>query len=108
MTYGKYIENTKYGDGVPINWKIPDSGTTGTIQNLDTSMFLAAPANWAPDNTAVTEDSTGQQWERSADDESGYFTLKNVDTGKYLTYNFFIEFPGEFDEWGWHLTVEGM
>ena len=34
---------------------------------------------------ALDATDAGQEWERSADDSSGYFTLKNPNSGKFLS-----------------------
>ena len=34
---------------------------------------------------ALDATDAGQKWERSADDSSGYFTLKNPNSGKFLS-----------------------
>ena len=72
-------------------WAIPSSGSTGTIQNTDTGAngYLSVNANTAAGSQVVEEakddDDVGQKWERSADDDSGFFTLKNPHSGLFLT-----------------------
>ena len=73
-----------------IALQIPTVGTTGTIQN-GAGSYLSVNANTAPGSAIVLEavlDSSdvGQLWERSADDDSGFFTLKNPNSGLFLTY----------------------
>ena len=74
------------------NWELPAPGTTGTIQNTDTGMYLSVNDN-TDDGSEVVEEAlddadVGQQWERSANDDSGFFTLKNIKSGKFLNvYN---------------------
>ena len=73
------------------NWQLPGVGATGTIQNTATgdNGYLSVNANTAAGSEVVEEalDATdaGQQWERSAEDVSGYFTLKNPTSDKFLT-----------------------
>ena len=66
------------------NWEIPDANTTGTIQNTDTG-YLSANAGSAVVEGALENMDDEQEWERSADDNSGYFTLMNPNSGKFLT-----------------------
>jgi len=74
------------------SWVVPDAGVTGTIENTDTSAYLGVQAIGGvtgAGSPVVEEDldsnDLGQQWERSADDDSGYFTLKNPTSGAHLT-----------------------
>ena len=72
------------------NWQLPKaSSTPGTIQNKDTNMYLGVNSGNASGSAIVVEDldedDAGQKWERSPDDSSGYFTLRNPDSGKFLT-----------------------
>ena len=70
-------------------WQIPTVGTPGAIQNIATGGYLSVNANTDAGSVVVEEalDSSdvGQQWERSANDGSGLFTLKNPNSGLFLT-----------------------
>ena len=75
------------------NWSLPTVGTRGTIQNTITgdNGYLMVLFNetindgFAVEEGALDVNDSGQQWERSTDDDSGYFTLKNSKSGKILT-----------------------
>ena len=77
------------------NWVLPNVGTPGTIQNtiLGGNGYLSPQkvsnssieAGSTVEGVALDVNDTLQQWERSAEDESGYFTLKNLESGKFLT-----------------------
>ena len=73
------------------NWVLPNVSTPGTIQNSDIGDkgYLSTNGNTeagsAVEEVALVANDTRQQWERSADDDSGYFTLKNPKSGKFLT-----------------------
>ena len=74
----------------PGNWSIPS--TSGTIQNTATANdmgYLSTNGKTAAGSVVVEEavdiNNDGQKWERSADNGSGYFTLKNPTSGMYLT-----------------------
>ena len=76
---------------LPGIWQLPNADETGTIQNIHTGVngYLTVNANTAA-GSAVVEDGldptdSGQQWKRSADDNSGYFTLRNSNSGKFLS-----------------------
>ena len=82
------------GNNLAGSWELPSVGTTGTIQNTDVGNngYLSPPstngsieAGSAVEAVAFDANDTIQQWERSADDDSGYFTLKNPKSGKFLT-----------------------
>ena len=76
------------------NWVLPTVGTPGTIQNtyFEENGYLSTNGNIEDGSIVeamglVANDSS-QQWERSADDDSGYFTLRNLESGKFLSgYN---------------------
>ena len=70
------------------NWELPTVGTPGTIRNSDTAGdngYLNINGNIEA-GSAVEEvaNDGGQKWERSANDDSGYFTLKNPNSGLFL------------------------
>ena len=67
-------------------WRIPDAGKTTTIQNIHTNKFLTVNSETAG-SAVESMDATGveQEWERSPTDSSGYFTLKNPYSGRFLT-----------------------
>ena len=73
------------------NWQIPNSGSTGNIQNTATGAngYLSVNANTAAGSTVVEEaldaNDVGQQWERSTSDYLGFFNLKNPNSGLHLT-----------------------
>ena len=73
------------------NWKIPDKGATGTIQNTDTGVngYLSVNANTAAGSVVVEEaldkSDVGQHWKRIDNDEKDYLTLMNPNSGKFLT-----------------------
>jgi len=74
------------------NWELPAPGSTGTIKNTDTGMYLSVNDK-TEDGSEVVEEAlddtdVGQQWERSEsdpDDPMCYFTIMNPNSGKYLT-----------------------
>ena len=70
-------------------WDLPASGQTGYIKQIATILVLGVMNDGNVAGTKVTlEISTnrpGQQWERSADCQYGYFTLRNPNSGKFLT-----------------------
>ena len=76
---------------LPGNWQLPNADETGTVQNTLTGVngYLTVNAKTAA-GSVVVEDGldptdSGQQWKRSADDSSGYFTLRNPNSGKFLS-----------------------
>ena len=77
--------------GVALNgkWQLPDGGKTGTVANTNSAKYLSVNYATDPGSEVVEEaldtDDPGQQWQRSAEDSSGYFTLKNTKSGKFLT-----------------------
>ena len=86
---GKKLSN-KLGVTLTGNWELPSIGTNGTIRNTDSgdNGYLSTNGNIEA-GSAVEEvdfdvNDGGQQWERSADDDSGYFTLKNPESKKFL------------------------
>ena len=56
---------------------------------LDRNGYLSTKGSIAKgsavEEVAFVANDDGQQWERSADDDSGYFTLKNPTSGAHLT-----------------------
>ena len=82
--------SNKAGITLTGNWQIPNSGLTGNIQNTITGSngYLSVNANTDAGSTVVEEaldaNDVGQQWERSVDDGSGFFTLKNPNSGLFL------------------------
>ena len=86
------------------NWKIPHTGAKGTIQNTDAGVNGYLSVNdYTLSGSSVMEEAfdayhDGQRWQRSVDDELGYFTLKNLKSQSYLTAN---NSPNT-------LTIEGM
>ena len=72
------------------NWELPTVGTPGTIQNMDSgdNGYLSTKGEieaWSRvEEVPLDANDGGQQWERSADDDSRYFTLKSHKSGKYL------------------------
>ena len=83
--------SNKAGITLTGNWQIPNSGSTGNVQNTITGVngYLSVNAKTAAGSTVVEEaldaNDVGQQWERSVDDGSGFFTLKNPNSGLFLT-----------------------
>ena len=80
--------------GITLNthWKIPGTSEKGTIQNTDAGVYGYLSVNALASGSSVMEETfdasnDGQRWERSVDDELGYFTLKNLKSQKYLTAN---------------------
>ena len=69
-------------------WQIPCFNQPGTIQNKDTGLYLSTNANTDAGSVVVEEpldpSDVGQQWERINDD-SGFFNLKNRNSGLFLT-----------------------
>ena len=43
-----------------------------------------SPCSFFTDSPPLVTPDDGQVWERSTDDDSGYFTLKNIKSGKFL------------------------
>ena len=81
--------STQTGIILPGNWEIPSVGTSGTIQNTATEKYLSVNGI-IEDGSVVVEESldsndVGQQWERSANDDSGFFKIKIPDSGLFLT-----------------------
>ena len=99
---GKTLSN-KHGITLNGSWELPLVGTPGTIQNRDAGDhgYLSTNGNTKAGSTvnevSLVANDNGQQWERSADDDSGYFTLKNPKSGKFL----YVNNPTEM------LTIEG-
>ena len=70
------------------NWSLPNVGTQGTIQNTvtgDNGYLMIQGDGFAVEEGALDVNNSGQQWERSTGDDSGYFTLKNPKSGKFLS-----------------------
>ena len=86
---GKTLSN-KHGITLNGSWELPLVGTPGTIQNRDAGDhgYLSTNGNTeagsAVEEVALVAYDDGQQWERSADDDSDYFTLKNPKSGRFL------------------------
>ena len=96
-------------------WKIED----GKIINADNSAKgfgvlddgKATGTKVTVDET-LTNDDPGQQWKKSSLDDSGYFTLMNINSGKFLsavsTNNitiqgmYVVHFEGKY--FGWNLN----
>ena len=80
--------SNKAGITLTGNWQIPSVGTPGTIRNTDTGEHLSVNANTDAGSVVVEEafDSSdvGQQWERSANDGSGFFDLKIPNSDSFL------------------------
>ena len=104
MLNGTTLYN-RYGITLNGSWELPMLGTPGTIQNRDTGEhgYLSTKgkieAGSVVEEVAFVANDDGQLWERSADDDSGYFTLMNPISGKFLTYK-----NNTIDA----LTIEGM
>ena len=87
---GEILSN-KAGITLIGRWVLPTADTTGTIQNKDSGAKNGYLDTYGKtvDGSAVFEEEEskddGQQWERSVDDSSGYFTLTNPKSGKILT-----------------------
>ena len=99
---GTQLSN-KAGVTLTGNWTLPTVGIPETIQNADseTHGFLSTNGNIVAGSEVIEEafdpsDNAGQQWTRSVEDNSGYFTLMNPKSGKFLTKN-----PSK------NLTIEG-
>ena len=79
------------GVTLSTNWKIPGTGEKGTIQNTDSgdTGYLRTNGNIAAgsavEEMALVANDDGQLWERSTDDDLGYFILLNPKSGKVLT-----------------------
>ena len=81
-------------NGVPLtgNWIIPSVGTAGPIINVTNAnniVYLSTNGKTAPGSVVVEEavdtEDDDQKWERSASDDSGFFNLKNPNSGLFLT-----------------------
>ena len=89
MNGNKTLSN-KLGITLTGKWELPTVGTPGTIQNMDSgdNGYLSTKGEivaWSTvEEVALDANDGGQQWERSADDDSGYFTLRNQMSGKFL------------------------
>ena len=79
--------SNRHGITLTGTWYIPDTGETETIKNNASGKYLSTDDyNDAGSEVVEVEvaDDAGQQWERSANDDSGYFTLKNPKSGRFL------------------------
>ena len=88
---GKTLSN-KHGITLNGSWELPLVGTPGTIQNRDAGDhgYLSTNGNTEAGSTvnevALVANDNGQQWERSANDCLGFFTLNNPNnSGLFLT-----------------------
>ena len=81
--------SNKAGITLTGTWILPDIGTNGPVQNTATDLYLSTNGETAAGSEvveeAVDEDDDDQKWERSAEDGSGFFTLKNPNSGLFLT-----------------------
>ena len=80
-------------NGVPLtgNWIIPSVGTAGPIINVTNAnniVYLSTNGKTAAGSVVVEEavdtNDDDQKWERSASDDSGFFNLKNPNSGLFL------------------------
>ena len=79
--------------GITLNgiWQLPEANSIGTIQNKASGAngYLSTNgstlAGSSVEEVALDADDKGQKWERSDEDESGYFTLMNPDSEKILS-----------------------
>ena len=77
--------------GVTLNgrWKIPSVDTIGYVLNDATGRYLSINGN-TDAGSVVVEDTydhlhdSGQLWKRLANGDSGFFHLKNHDSGLFL------------------------
>ena len=71
------------------NWQIPSVGGQGTIQNTATGRYLSINAKTNAGSVVVEKaldgNDLGQQWERSDNNGSRFFNLKNPNSGLFLT-----------------------
>ena len=74
------------------NWKLPEANEVGTIENADdTTKGFGVENDGMDAGTKVDVDENlndndiGQQWERSVNDNSGYFTLRSPHSGYLFT-----------------------
>ena len=84
--------STRTGGILTGNWQIPSVGTPGAIQNTATANgmgYLSTNGKTAAGSVVVEEaedtNDDDQKWERSANDNSGFFNLKNPNSGLFLT-----------------------
>ena len=86
--------SNQVGTTLTGRWVLDIVGTNGTIQNVDAGVngYLSVNNNTASGSAVVEEAlddmDDGQKWIKSADDDSGYFTLMNPKSGKFLTANY--------------------
>ena len=99
--FGTTLEN-EAGITLPGSWQLPATGKINSIKNNDTNMYLAVNAVTVVEEN-FNANNVRQQWKRSADDGSGYFTLTNPKTGKFLTAKNW--FPPQVPHF---FTVEGI
>ena len=74
--------------GITLNgiWQLPEANSIGTIQNKASGANAYLSTNGSlVEEVALDADDKGQKWERSDEDESGYFTLMNPDSEKILS-----------------------
>ena len=83
--------STQAGVILTGNWTIPSVGTLGAIQNTATAngMGYLSTNGKIPAGSVVVEEAEDtndddQKWERSANDDSGLFNLKNPNSGLFL------------------------
>ena len=87
------LENRKYGTSEEYNlkhWNIPIEGQNGTIEEISTSKVLGLKDNSTKFGALVileikVNGSEYQLWSRSNTTTSGYFSLRNPISGRYLT-----------------------
>ena len=72
-----------------VFWELPPPGSNGYIKNVGTQKFLSVVTDANHFTTKVVEETFGKnpglKWKRGTSDNEGYFTLKNIATGKLLT-----------------------
>ena len=95
---GTTLSNRDFGT-LTGNWQIPSVGTPGPITTANGMAYLRT--NNAPAVGSVVEEEDvsyrymgnslyyddDQKWERSANDDSGFFNLKHPNSGLFLTMN---------------------
>ena len=93
---GTTLSNRDFGT-LTGNWQIPSVGTPGPITTADGMAYLRTNNKPAVGSSVEEEDVSyrymgnslyyddDQKWERSANDDSGFFSLKNPKSGFFLT-----------------------
>ena len=80
--------SNKAGIALTGKWKIEGRNIINAI-NTTKGFGVVDDAKAARSKVSVdetlSENDDGQQWEKSAVDSSGYFTLKNPNSGKFLS-----------------------